>query len=128
MAKLSMAELIGGKLSLMKKASLIFPWCPRYKIKRRYSSDECLSQTNNLNWNAHAPTEWKISTIRSLVKRAFSISSTETALSHELSHLQKVFTTFNNYSNKVVNNIINTVRTQTVTTLNEEDQPLKSKE
>ena len=60
--------------------------------------------------------------------RAFSISSTETALSHELSHLQKVFTTFNNYPNKVVANIINTERTQTVTTLNEEDQPLKNNE
>ena len=81
-----------------------------------------------LNWNAHAPTTWKISTIRSLVKRAFSISSTETALNHKLSHLQKVFTTFNNYPNKVVDNIINTERTQTVNTLNEEDQPLENNE
>ena len=48
--------------------------------------------------------------------------------SAELSHLQKVFTTFNNYPNKVVDNIINTERTQTVTTLNEEDQPLKNNE
>ena len=48
--------------------------------------------------------------------------------SAELSHLKKVFTTFNNYPNKVVDNIINTERTQTVTTLNEEDQPLKNNE
>ena len=32
------------------------------------------------------------------------------------------------YPNKVVDNIINTERTQTVTTLNEEDQPLKNNE
>ena len=59
---------------------------------------------------------------------SISISSTETALNHKLSHLQKVFTTFNNYQNKVVDNTINTERTQTVTTLNEEDQTLENNE
>ena len=70
-----------------------------------------------LNWNAYAPTA-RILTIRSLVKRAFFISSTETALSQKLSNLQKVFTTFNNYPNKVVDNIINTERTQTAPAYN----------
>ena len=95
-----------------------------------YSSDECLSQTNthrcvpqlectrtygmeDLNNQKHGQTS-----ILYLINRN----------SAELSHLQKVFTTFNNYPNKVVANIINTERTQTVTTLNEEDQPLKNNE
>ena len=59
---------------------------------------------------------------------------------HSLSHQQKqrwvtsyptckkYSSTFNNYPNKAVDNIINTERTQTVTTLNEEDQPLKNNE
>ena len=63
-----------------------FPWCPRHKIKQTHTDVY-------LNWNSHAPTTWKISTIRTFSsehKRAFSISSTETALNHELSRLRKV--------------------------------------
>ena len=44
-----------------------------------------------LHWNAHAPTTWKTVTVKSLVKRAFSVSSTEAALDLELSHLRRAF-------------------------------------
>ena len=63
-----------------------------------------------LHWNAHSPTTWKTATVKSLVKRAFSVSSTEAALDSELSRLRRVFTTINNYPLKVVNNIIESER------------------
>lgn len=61
-----------------------------------------------LNWNAHAPTTWKVATAKSLVKRAFRISSTKKSLDEELAHLTKVFTTINNYPKKIIQNIIET--------------------
>ena len=59
-----------------------------------------------LNWNACAPTTWKTATVKSLVKRALSISSTEAILKIELTHLKKVFTEYNNYPIKFIENII----------------------
>ena len=59
-----------------------------------------------MNWYSHAPTTWKISTLKCLVKRAFMICSKEEFLQEELAHLRKVFTKFNQYPEKVVQDII----------------------
>ena len=59
-----------------------------------------------MNWHSHAPSTWKISTLRCLVKRAFMISSKEEFLKEELDHLKKVFTEYNQYPEKVVQDII----------------------
>ena len=59
-----------------------------------------------MNWHSHAPSTWKISTLRCLVKRAFMISSTDEYLQEELTHLKKVFTGYNEYPMKVVEEVI----------------------
>ena len=59
-----------------------------------------------MNWYAHAPTAWKVATLKSLVKRAVMVSSTSRAMEKEIEHLKKVFTGFNDYPEKLVNNII----------------------
>jgi len=59
-----------------------------------------------MNWHSHAPSTWKISTLKCLVKRAFMISSKEEFLQEELGHLKKVFTEYNQYPEKVVQEII----------------------
>ena len=59
-----------------------------------------------MNWYAHAPTAWKIATLKSLVKRAVMVSSTQSAMKKEIEHLKKVFTGFNDYPEKVVDSVI----------------------
>ena len=59
-----------------------------------------------INWNAHAPAIWKIATLKSLIKRAFLISSTRIALDNELAHIQKVFCDLNDYPPKLVETIV----------------------
>ena len=64
-----------------------------------------------INWRAHAPTIWKIATLKSLIKRAFLISSTKAALEEELVHIQSVFCDYNDYPQKLVETIIRDERT-----------------
>ena len=52
------------------------------------------------------PTNWKIGTLRNLIKRAKSISSSELLLRNEISYLRHIFTEYNDYPLKFVNNII----------------------
>ena len=59
-----------------------------------------------MNWHAHAPTTWKIATLRSLVTRALYISSTKNALEKEMSHLKKVFLEYNNFPRKLIESTI----------------------
>ena len=59
-----------------------------------------------INWNAHAPPIWKIATLKSLIKRAFLISSTRIALDSELAHIQRVFCDLNDYPPKLVETIV----------------------
>ena len=42
-----------------------------------------------INWNSHAPNTWKIATMKSLIQRAFMISSTINALETEIAFIQK---------------------------------------
>ena len=53
-----------------------------------------------INWHSHAPSNWKIGTLRNLIKRAKSVSSSELLLRNEISYLR------NDFPLKVVNNII----------------------
>ena len=59
----------------------------------------------SMNWHSHAPSTWKISILKCLVKRAFMICSEENYLNEELAHL-KVFMEYNQYPEKIVNELI----------------------
>ena len=58
-----------------------------------------------INWYSHAPTNWKIGNLRNLIKRAKSISSSELLLRNEVSYLRHIFTEYNDFPLKVINNI-----------------------
>ena len=59
-----------------------------------------------INWHSHAPSNWKIGTLRNLIKRAKPISSSELLLRNEISYLRNIITEYNDFPLKVVNNII----------------------
>ena len=63
-----------------------------------------------MNWKSHAPSTWKIATLKSLIKRAFLVSSTTTSLDSELDHIKKVFSELNDYPPKLVVEIIKNER------------------
>ena len=72
-------------------------------------------QTNTdiyMNWKSHAPSIWKIATLKSLLKRAFLISSTDVALEAELKHLKNAFCNLNDYPVALVDTIVTKERTQ----------------
>ena len=51
------------------------------------------------------PSNWKISTLRNLIKRAKSRSSFELLLRNEIGSLRYIFTEYNDFPQNVVNNI-----------------------
>ena len=53
-----------------------------------------------INWNSHAPVQWKIGTLRNLVKRAKTVCSTTVLLHQEIEHLKAVFTRINKYPSR----------------------------
>ena len=59
-----------------------------------------------MNWNSHAPMQWKIGTLKNLVKRSIIICSDQHLLQKELDYLRKVFVEINDYPSKTVENII----------------------
>ena len=59
-----------------------------------------------MNWKSHAPMQWKIGTLKNLVKRSIIICSDQHLQQKELDYLTKVFTEGNNYPSKTVENII----------------------
>ena len=59
-----------------------------------------------MNWKSHAPMQWKIGTLKNLVKRSIIICSDQQLLQIELDHLRKVFVEINDYPSKTVENII----------------------
>ena len=59
-----------------------------------------------MNWNSHAPMQWKIGTLKNLVKRSIIICSDQHLLLIELDHLRQVFIEINDYPSKTVENII----------------------
>ena len=58
-----------------------------------------------INGRSHAPSNWKIGTLRNLIKRAKSISSSELLLRNEIGYLRYIFTEYIDFPLKVVNNI-----------------------
>ena len=58
-----------------------------------------------INWNAHAPTEWKMGTFRNLIKLEKLICSDESLVKEEMKYLTKVFHEVNDYSMSVMNTI-----------------------
>ena len=59
-----------------------------------------------MNWYSHAPKQWKIGTLRSLIKRSVIICSNQKLLEKELNYLRNVFCRINNYPLKLVNDVI----------------------
>ena len=59
-----------------------------------------------MNWYSHALKIWKVATLKSLIKGVFMISSTKVTLDKELTHLKEVFTGYNQYPLKLVEEII----------------------
>ena len=59
-----------------------------------------------IHWKAHAPSSWKIATLKNLIQRSTLVCSTEEALKTELEHLKKVFCTINDYPEALVEEII----------------------
>lgn len=60
-----------------------------------------------INWNPHAPVQWKIGTLKNLIQRSILICSNEILLEKEINRLRTVFTKINDYSTRVVNNVTN---------------------
>ena len=75
-----------------------------------------------MNWKSHAPTTWKIATLKSLVKRAILVSSTDPALEAELRHLKKVFCELNDYPSPLVEEIIRNERNYALEQQNREPE------
>ena len=66
-------------------------------------------KTNNniyMNWNAHSPRNWKIGTLKNLIRRTKMICSNADDLRNEIKHLETVFCDLNDYPTHVVRKII----------------------
>ena len=63
-----------------------------------------------LNWNSFAPKPWKIGTLKGLIRRAFTICSTDEFRVKEITFLKKVFVQMNGFPSKLVNKVVNEVR------------------
>ena len=74
-----------------------------------------------MNWYSHAPTSWKIATLKSLIRRAFLVSSKPESLNAELIHLKDAFCEKNDYPRKLVEQIIENERISQQTDIQEED-------
>ena len=59
-----------------------------------------------INWNSHAPIQWKRGSLKSLIQRSISICSNEKLLEDELNYLRNVFIKVNYYPPKLVNSMI----------------------
>ena len=63
-----------------------------------------------INWEAYAPKEWKIGTLKGLFRRAFLVSSSEESLNREISHLKYVFKNINCYPSGIIHKTLFDVR------------------
>ena len=60
-----------------------------------------------INWNSHAPIQWKRGSLKNLIQRSISICFNEDELlEDELNYLRNVFIKVNDYPLKLVNSII----------------------
>ena len=65
-----------------------------------------------LSWKSYAPKSWKIGTLKGLIRRAFTICSTNEYQSNELAFLKKVFVQINGFPSKIVSRTIHKIREQ----------------
>ena len=63
-----------------------------------------------LSWNSFAPRSWKVGTLKGLIRRAFTVCSTEQFRNKEISFLKEVFVTMNGFPSRVVNNTVYNVK------------------
>ena len=54
------------------------------------------------NWNTHAPTTWKRGTLRAILSRTYTITSSETYLNEETKYIKSTFEKVNNYPKYVI--------------------------
>ena len=64
-----------------------------------------------IHWNSFAPFQWKYSTLKILVYRAYLVCSDNQHLESELNYLSKVFHNFNSYSEWFITEVVNEVET-----------------
>ena len=69
-----------------------------------------------LSWNAFAPRSWKVGTLKGLVRRAFLVCSVAENRNKEIRFLKNVFIKVNGYPSRVVNKVVNDVRSKIITT------------
>ena len=75
-----------------------------------------------MNWYSHAPTIWKIATMKSLIRRVFLISSKSVTHHAELVHLKDTFCDKNNYPRKFVEKIVENERLSHQTNIQDEEE------
>ena len=63
-----------------------------------------------IHWNSYAPSSWKRSTLKTLIMRAYTISSNDNYLKLELKYLQKVFHERNGYPHWFITKVMNEVK------------------
>ena len=63
-----------------------------------------------IHWNSFAPFQWKLSTPKTLVYRAYVVCSDNQHLESELNYLRKVFYNFNSYMHWFITKVINEVK------------------
>ena len=68
-----------------------------------------------LNWNSWSPRAWKLGTLKGLIRRAFLVCSATESRNKEVRFLKNIFIKVNNYPSKVVNKMVNDVRTKMLT-------------
>ena len=65
-----------------------------------------------LSWGSFAPQPWKVGTLKGLLRRAFTVCSTEELQRKEVNFLKKVFTQINGYPSRVVNKIVHEIQSK----------------
>ena len=63
-----------------------------------------------IHWNSFAPFQWKFSTLKTLVYRAYIVCSDNQHLESELNYLRKLFHNFNSYPHWFITKVINDVK------------------
>ena len=82
-----------------------------------------------INWTSFTPIEWKISTLRGIIKRAISVCSNNELLQAELKHIKTVFKEINQYPTHTIERIILEEKTKSQSPeINNENQTNTNKE
>ena len=63
-----------------------------------------------IHWDSCATSSWKLSTLKTLIMRAYAINSNDSYLKLELKYLQKVFHDRNGYPHWFVTKVMNQVK------------------